>query len=86
MFAIKTNMVQSKMNFMSDPRYSKEMWRCEECNKQCSTEHTTICSKYKQLRTNIDWSSDKEVVKYFQSVIKLREEDDKNVLKNIYSK
>ena len=85
MFAIKTNMVKSKMNYMSDPMFSKEMWRCEICNMQCSTEHITVCSKYKRLRTNIDWSSDKEVVKYFQSVIKLREEDDKNVRNHIYT-
>ena len=85
MFAIKTNMVRAKMNYMSDKNYAHDMWKCNECNMQCSTEHIKVCPKYRHLRTNIDWENDGMIVKYFQQVIKLREDADNTLKNNIYS-
>ena len=86
LFAIKTNMLNAKMNYMSDPRFSSEMWKCVECNQQCTTEHLKRCIKYERLRTNMDWSNDEKVIDYFQKVIKSREEVyDKTIPQLLYS-
>ena len=79
-------MINAKMNYMSDPQYANQMWKCVECDRQCTTEHFKTCKNYEDLRRNIDWSNDCMVIEYFQKVIQSREEvNDKTMSQLLYS-
>ena len=82
LFCIKVNMIRyTKMNFMNDPVFAKQNYKCENCDKLCSTDHILICEGYKQLREGKDLSSDSDLITYFQDVIRIRENNEKE--KNI---
>ena len=78
-FLIVTNMIRAKLNYMSDPVYSKELYRCD-CGEEllCSTKHYKVCKKYEKYRTNIDWTKNTQVIQYYQTVLKMRENEEKN--------
>ena len=63
-----------KMNFQSDKKFSKELWTCWDCSALDSQLHIVGCSQYSHLRQNLDMNNDADVVKYFQDVIKYRED------------
>ena len=46
------------------------------CNCISSSEHIKWCEGYSHLRENLDPDSDEDWVKYFQQVIKIRDEAD----------
>ena len=78
-FLISTNMARAKINYMSDPVYSKELYLCDcEEGLICSTMHFKVCSKYEKHRQNIDWTDNVQVIQYYEKVLKLREIEEKN--------
>ena len=73
-FSILTNMIPAKMNYMSDPAFSKALYECD-CKEGLlsSTRHFKFCKKFDFLRLNIDWTNDQQVIEYFQQALKLEE-------------
>ena len=72
-FSLRTHMFKCKMNFMNDPAYKAEMWRCNSC-ETCidSQSHILYCPAYKELREGKSLTSDDDVVNYFREVMKIR--------------
>ena len=77
-FQIRSSMVKSvKMNFSSDPKYSHELWKCPHCDFVDTQWHIiSTCPAYKHLRVNKNFENDKDLVKFFQEVITMREAPD----------
>ena len=77
-FLILTNMIRAKTNYMSDPVYSRELYLCD-CGDGllCSTQHYKVCRKYEKFRMNIDWTDNNQVIRYYQKILKLRENEEK---------
>jgi len=77
-FQLRAKMTPTvKMNFMSDPAYSENLWTCEGCvgaNKldgfRDTQSHILTCEGYADLRVNKNLDSDKDLVDYFDAVIK----------------
>ena len=67
-----------KMNFQSDKQFSRNLWACDNCaiNRDIgvrdSQTHILICPGLENLREGLDLSEDKDLVDYFQAVIKQR--------------
>ena len=80
-FKIASSMTPTvKMNFQSDKQFSRNLWTCENCaSTSCSDigvrdtqTHILLCPGLTNLREGFDLSKDKDLVDYFQAVIKLR--------------
>ena len=76
-FSLRSRMFKCKMNFLNDPKFKAEMWRCDSC-RRCvdSQSHILYCPAYHQFREGKSLSSDQDIVDYFQEVIKLRMKED----------
>ena len=63
MFRINSGLFPCKVNYQSDPKYSKDLWFCDSCERQIdSMSHVTICPAYKSLREGKNIESDKDLV------------------------
>ena len=78
-FSLRTHMFKCKMNFMNDPAYKAEMWRCNSC-ETCidSQSHILYCPAYKELREGKSLTSDEDIVNYFREVMIIRTKLDLN--------
>ena len=73
MFRINSGLFPCKVNYQSDPKYSKDLWFCDSCERQIdSMSHVTICPAYKSLREGKNIESDKDLVKYMTAVMQIR--------------
>ena len=66
------------MNFMNDPKYSREIWRCDSCKTGAieSQSHVLHCPDYRKLREGKDLNNDKDIADYFRGVLLVREKLD----------
>ena len=66
-------MEKVKMNYSSDPKYSKDLWMCDSCQSSIDTQsHVLWCPAYVTIRENKNLSDDKDLAKYLQEVLKIR--------------
>ena len=78
-FRIRCSLTNNiKMNQKSNPEFAKKLWLCNECGNVDSQSHIMWCPIYATLREGLNINNNLDVVRYFQSVVKLREE-----LKNV---
>ena len=72
-FSLRSRMYECKMNFLNNPVFKAEMWRCDSC-QSCvdSQSHILYCPAYQQLREGKSLSSDQDIVSYFQEVLAIR--------------
>ena len=61
-----------KMNYSSDPIYTKELWKCSGCSSIDTESHLLWCPSYASLRLNLDLSNNKDLAKYLQEILKIR--------------
>ena len=72
-----------RMNFASDAEFASKLWSCPGCSEDKSVyskvegfrdtqSHVMVCAGYSDLREGKDLNTDKDLVKYFQMVIKKR--------------
>ena len=74
MFRARSKMLECKMNFSHDPKFSKDLWMCDSCKRAIDTQsHMMICPAYSKLREGKDVNSDEDLVKYLVEVTKIRE-------------
>ena len=73
-FRIRSFMVATKMNRKSDPKFTNELWRCNDCCSMDSQSHILWCPAYAPLREGKNLHDDLDLVKYFQAVMKIRED------------
>ena len=74
-----------KFNTPSDPQYTRALWTCFDCADpqdpvgsgliDCQA-HVLVCSAHADIRAEADLSDDKQLVNYFRSVIRRRQEAD----------
>ena len=74
-FKIQSNMIKTKMNMKSSPKFANELWKCDDCLSLDSQSHIMWCPAYAPLREGKSLKSDADLVEYFQAVIKLREDN-----------
>ena len=74
MFKLRSKMVEVKMNYKSDPRNSKELWRCDSCKSGAleSQTHVLYCTAYSDLRIGKNLEDMDHLVKYFSDVMAIR--------------
>ena len=67
-------MMDFKFNYKSNPSHSKERWKCDSCQSAIeSQDHILWCPAYIELREGKSLQSDKDLVEYFKSVMKIRD-------------
>ena len=86
-FRVRSSTLPFKMNMKSDRKASEVNWRCDSCFSSntspgltlCpeTTSHVLLCPAYAPLREGLSLDSDLDVAKYFQAVLKIRQEEDK---------
>ena len=70
-----------EMNFMSDKRFSMNLWKCAGCNPlsgigfRDTQDHILVCSGYQKFREGKDLTKDSDLVYYFKCVIQHRMKD-----------
>ena len=72
-FSLRSRMFNCKMNYLNNPVFKAEMWRCDSC-QSCvdSQSHILYCPAYQQLREGKSLSSDQDIVSYFKEVLAIR--------------
>ena len=76
-FALKSKMTRTvQMNFKGDPKYSKNLWKCLDCQTPDTQEHIVRCPVYQPLRVGKDLNNDKDLVDYFRKVIDCRQKEE----------
>ena len=61
-------------NFKHDKEYEENLWRSESCCSRIETqEHVLVCPAYAELREGLDVNNDKDLVSYFEKVMKIRD-------------
>ena len=76
LFSLKAQTTKTvQTHQMSNHSFEKEQWACAR-GKIDSLSHILRCPKYEHLRSSCDLSNEEELVKYFQEVIKTREDDE----------
>ena len=75
LFKIRSCMVPSiQMNFPSDKKFTANSWLCVGCNGSLDTQtHVILCNSYETVRTGLNLDHEKDLVKYFQEIVKLRQ-------------
>ena len=74
------------MNFQSDAEFASQFWTCSGCADgdrakevvgcRDTQQHVLICPGYAEFREGKNLNVDKDLVKYFSQVIKLRQDED----------
>ena len=73
-FKMRTEMLNFKFNYKSNPINSTNLWMCDSCQTSIETQsHILWCPSYSELREGKDISKDSDVIEYFQKVLKIRE-------------
>ena len=76
-FTLRSRMYKCKMNYLNDPKFKSEMWRCDDCYRCVDSQsHILYCPAYQHLREGKSLTSDQAIVDYFKEVTKIRREDD----------
>ena len=72
-FKQRNQMMDFKMNFMNDPKYSRELWQCSGCCRAMETmSHILYCPSYMALREGKDLNNLDNVLEYYIKVSKIR--------------
>ena len=74
-FRIRSNMLNVKMNRKNDIKYAHDLWKCDDCHSMDSQAHIVWCPAYAALREGKDLESDKDLVEYYQKIMKIREDN-----------
>ena len=73
-FRFNTRMIDSKFNFKNKNNYRTEMFQCDSCIKSIESQtHLLWCPAYENLREGKSLNSDKDLVKYIQEVLIIRD-------------
>ena len=73
-FKTRTEMLNFKFNYKSDPKNSACLWNCDSCQSAIETQdHILWCPSYSELREGKDLKNDKDIIDYFEKVLKIRE-------------
>ena len=73
-FRIRSCMNNVKMNRKSDNSFANTLWKCDYCKSLDSQSHILRCSAFSPLREGKSLDCDKDFVKYFQDVMRIRDE------------
>ena len=71
-FRIRSHMIDTKFNRKSDKKYATDLWRCDQCRSIDSQSHIIWCPAFATLREGKDLKNDKDLVCYFQEVLRIR--------------
>ena len=74
-FRIRSNMLNFKMNRKNDQMYAQDLWKCDDCHSMDSQAHIVWCPAYAALREGKNLESDRDLVEYYQKVMKIREDN-----------
>ena len=62
-----------KMNYMSEIRYMKDLWRCDSCQTSIDNmNHVLCCPSYSELRAGKDLDNDTDMASYLHDVMLIR--------------
>ena len=75
-FRIRGNMIKAKMNMKNNNKFANELWRCDECQSMDSQAHIIWCPVFAPLREGKDLQKDSDLVRYYQQVIKIRDDNE----------
>ena len=74
-FSLRSLMVKTvKLNYPSDPKYSHDLWTCWHCPQMDSQIHILTCDGYRDLRQDKNLEQDKDLINFYQQVLKRRED------------
>ena len=73
---VRAYMLRVAGNYSHHSRYLATGWLCQACRLQVreDQDHLTSCAGYEDLREGKDFGDDKELVEFYQAVMKRREQ------------
>ena len=71
-FRIRSHMINTKYNRKSDKAYAADLWRCDQCRSVDTQSHILWCPAFAPLREGKSLEDDKDLVCYFQEVMRIR--------------
>ena len=74
LFKYRSKMLDFKFNYKNNPSHTKDLWNCDSCQSAIeSQDHILWCPAYVKLREGKSLESNEDLVQYFTSVMKIRE-------------
>ena len=74
MFAFRSHMYPCKTNYMNEPKFKQELWKCDSCQSGIDTQsHVMICPSYSSLREGKDIFNNRDVAEYLLKVFLIRD-------------
>ena len=70
MFKHRSQMTQYvKLNYQNDNKYSRTLWKCDDCFKMDSESHLLWCESYSKLRENRNLKNDRDLCHYLHDIL-----------------
>ena len=70
MFKHRFQMTQYvKLNYQNDNKYSRTLWKCDDCLKMDSESHLLGYESYKKLRKNQNLKNNRDLYHYLQDIL-----------------
>ena len=74
-FRVRTNMNELRGNFKHDTKYKNTGVSCVACGTEEEVNtHVMVCSHYEDLRQGLDFSNNRDLVKFMRGVMSRRED------------
>ena len=74
MFSSQSHMFPCKMNFIGEPKFKIDLWRCDSCQTNIDSQsHVMVCEAYKSLREGKDINNNNDIAEYLTKVVLIRE-------------
>ena len=65
-----------KVNYLNDPVFKKELYKCRFCPAISSQSHLMVCPRYDDLRRFRDLDDEDDVIDYLVEVMRLNNDED----------
>ena len=73
-YKIRSQMLEVKYNYSHDPRFTKDLCKCDSCESAIDTQsHILWCPSYSELRAGKDINNNEDLINYIKNVMKTRQ-------------
>ena len=73
-FKFRSKMLDVKMNYSHDPVFSKDLWKCDSCERSIDTQnHILWCPAYSEIREGKSLNNDEDLISYLKKVMNVRD-------------
>ena len=78
-FKMRLKMLKCKEFYRSDPKFSADLWKCDDCGRVDTMVHILHCPAHQDLREGRDIRESSDIVRYYVEVMRRRDRSGKGL-------